>query len=125
MRRKRRELLVFPVPRGWRSRYGAAPSSRAPQRPSEQRCFKTRRIWPPWPRHSPARRTIECCADWCRKSRRAPVAGQETKTGILLDTETTGLDHAKDEIIELGMVKFDYTADGRIVGVRDIVLRLQ
>ena len=45
------------------------------------------------------------------------VAGQDTKTGILLDTETTGLDHAKDEIIELGMVKFDYTADGRIVGV--------
>jgi DNA polymerase III subunit epsilon len=48
-----------------------------------------------------------------------PVAGQETKTGILLDTETTGLDHARDEIIELGMVKFDYTADGRIAGVRD------
>lgn len=48
-----------------------------------------------------------------------PASGQETKTGILLDTETTGLDHAKDEIIELGMVKFDYTPDGRIVGVRD------
>ncbi|MHC2623950.1 DNA polymerase-3 subunit epsilon [Bradyrhizobium huanghuaihaiense] len=46
-------------------------------------------------------------------------AGQETRTGILLDTETTGLDHRKDEIIELGMVKFDYTAEGRIVGVRD------
>ncbi|MCA1542034.1 3'-5' exonuclease [Bradyrhizobium sp. NBAIM32] len=48
-----------------------------------------------------------------------PAAGQEVRTGILLDCETTGLDHAKDEIIELGMVKFDYTADGRIVGVRD------
>ncbi|MCP3468337.1 3'-5' exonuclease [Bradyrhizobium sp. CCGUVB23] len=48
-----------------------------------------------------------------------PMAGQEVKTGILLDTETTGLDHAKDEIIELGMVKFDYLADGRIAGVRD------
>ena len=46
-------------------------------------------------------------------------AGCETRTGILLDTETTGLDHAKDEIIELGMVAFDYTVDGRIVGVRD------
>ncbi|MFT4115936.1 3'-5' exonuclease [Bradyrhizobium sp.] len=43
----------------------------------------------------------------------------ETKVGILLDTETTGLDHAKDEIIELGMVKFDYLPDGRIVGVRE------
>jgi DNA polymerase-3 subunit epsilon len=48
-----------------------------------------------------------------------PAIGQETKVGILLDTETTGLDHRKDEIIELGMVKFDYLPDGRIVGVRD------
>lgn len=44
--------------------------------------------------------------------------GQDVRIGVLLDTETTGLDHAKDEIIELGMVKFDYTSDGRIVGVR-------
>ncbi|MCK1483372.1 3'-5' exonuclease [Bradyrhizobium sp. 193] len=49
----------------------------------------------------------------------SPVAGQGTKTGVLLDTETTGLDHAKDEIIELGMVKFDYTPEARIVGLRD------
>jgi DNA polymerase III subunit epsilon len=49
----------------------------------------------------------------------APLVGQETKTAILLDTETTGLDHRKDELIELGMVKFDYTPDGRIIGVRD------
>lgn len=50
-----------------------------------------------------------------------PAAGQEVRTGILLDTETTGLDYAKDEIIELGMVKFDYAADGRIVGVRGTI----
>lgn len=48
-----------------------------------------------------------------------PASGRPTKTGILLDTETTGLDHSKDEIIELGMVKFDYLQDGRIAGVRD------
>lgn len=48
-----------------------------------------------------------------------PTVGQDCRTGILLDTETTGLDPAKDEIIELGMVKFDYTLDGRIVGVCD------
>jgi DNA polymerase III subunit epsilon len=49
----------------------------------------------------------------------APADGRDTKVAILLDTETTGLDHRKDELIELGMVKFDYSADGRIVGVRD------
>jgi DNA polymerase-3 subunit epsilon len=48
-----------------------------------------------------------------------PTVGQETKVGILLDTETTSLDHRRDELIELGMVKFDYTADGRIASVRD------
>ena len=48
-----------------------------------------------------------------------PTMGQEVRTGVLFDTETTGLDHVKDEIIELGMVKFDYSPDGRIVGVRD------
>lgn len=48
-----------------------------------------------------------------------PSIVQDTKTAVLLDTETTGLDHTMDEIIELGMVKFDYTPDGRIVGVRE------
>jgi DNA polymerase-3 subunit epsilon len=48
-----------------------------------------------------------------------PPVGLDIKTAILLDTETTGFDARKDEIIELGMVKFDYTPDGRIAGVRD------
>jgi DNA polymerase III subunit epsilon len=50
----------------------------------------------------------------------APPVGLDTKTAVLLDTETTGLDSRNDQIIELGMVKFDYLSDGRIVGVRDI-----
>lgn len=45
--------------------------------------------------------------------------GQNTKTGILLDVETTGLDPQKDEII-IGMVKFDYLPDGRIASLRDV-----
>jgi DNA polymerase III subunit epsilon len=36
------------------------------------------------------------------------------RIGVLTDTETTGLDHNKCEIIELGMVAFTYDDDGRI-----------
>ncbi len=54
-----------------------------------------------------------------RRETFVPSNGQSTKTGILIDVETTGLDQQKDEVIELGMVKFDYLPDGRIAGVRD------
>jgi DNA polymerase-3 subunit epsilon len=41
------------------------------------------------------------------------------RLGIFLDLETTGLDHAADEIIELAMVRFAYGADGELLGVGD------
>src|SRR5690349_18287828 len=115
--RKRRESLVFQVPRGDFGRYcGPMDALTQPLRDG----------------HTLDPADLAAMADALAQStdyrvlRRliprspyTPAAGQEVRTGILLDTETTGLDHAKDEIIELGMVAFDYTADGRIVGVRD------
>jgi DNA polymerase III subunit epsilon len=46
-------------------------------------------------------------------------ADQRIKGGILFDVETTGLDTKADEVIELGMVKFAYCADGRVAHVID------
>lgn len=37
---------------------------------------------------------------------------KDQKLGLILDTETTGLDHRADEIIELGMVLFSYNNSG-------------
>jgi hypothetical protein len=40
-----------------------------------------------------------------------------TRRAIFVDVETTGLDAAKDSVIELAVLPFDYTADGTIVAV--------
>ncbi|NBJ13803.1 3'-5' exonuclease [Microvirga arsenatis] len=40
------------------------------------------------------------------------------KIGLIVDTETTGLDKAKDEVIELGMIAFIYHVEGQ---VRDVI----
>jgi DNA polymerase-3 subunit epsilon len=39
------------------------------------------------------------------------------KRGVYLDTETTGVDGRKDEILELAMVPFDYDPHGRLCAV--------
>lgn len=44
--------------------------------------------------------------------------GSETRLGLFIDVETTGLDPTNDEIIELAMVPFTYSLDGRIFEIR-------
>lgn len=45
-----------------------------------------------------------------------PTAEQapKLKVGLMVDVETTGLDPVKDEILELGLVPFNYDSTGRI-----------
>lgn len=45
------------------------------------------------------------------------IADEETKLGLYVDTEATGLDTNRDEIIELAMVPFRFTRDGTVVRV--------
>ncbi|MCJ2082066.1 3'-5' exonuclease [Methylobacterium sp. J-090] len=40
---------------------------------------------------------------------------ETVRRGLILDVETTGLDHNLHQVIELGMVPFTYTDDGRIL----------
>ncbi|EJL35692.1 DNA polymerase III epsilon subunit-like 3'-5' exonuclease [Caulobacter sp. AP07] len=48
----------------------------------------------------------------------APVGDPTTlRQGVYLDVETTGKNAARDEIIELAMVPYQYDAEGRLCGV--------
>jgi DNA polymerase-3 subunit epsilon len=49
---------------------------------------------------------------------------EPTFIGLILDTETTGVDHARDEVIELGIIKFEYGASGRVYRVIETLNQL-
>ena len=52
------------------------------------------------------------------------AADEPTFIGLILDTETTGIDHARDEVIELGIIKFEYGASGRVYRVLETLNQL-
>ena len=51
-----------------------------------------------------------------------PPEGVTTKRAVIVDVETTGVDQCVDEIIELAMLKFDYSIDGGFVPTADTVV---
>jgi len=57
---------------------------------------------------------IPAVADW-----RLPAAGAQTRRGVYVDVESTGLNHETDEVIELALLPFDYDPHtGAITRVR-------
>ena len=59
--------------------------------------------------------------------RRAVVPAEATATrlGLMVDVETTGLDAARNEIIELAMVPFTYGLDGQVFGIGEAFTALR
>lgn len=51
------------------------------------------------------------------RAQRVPPAGAQLRQGLFVDVETTGLDPAHHEIIELAMTPFSYGVDGEIYAV--------
>lgn len=51
--------------------------------------------------------------------------GVATRRGVFLDLETTGLDPARDEIIEFAMVPFTYGLDGEVYEIGEAFSRLR
>jgi DNA polymerase III subunit epsilon len=48
-----------------------------------------------------------------------PAGETPSRRAVFVDVETTGLDQGQDEVIELAMAAFDYSIDGRVLGIRD------
>ncbi len=73
---------------------------------------------------------LEGTGDYRVLRRLQPLAGhpdapeEPTFIGLVVDVETTGTDFSTDEVIELGILKFEYGASGRIYRVLDTLNQL-
>jgi len=59
------------------------------------------------------------------RSQIRPADGSPLRLGVMLDLETTGLSAAGDEIIEMALLPFTYSLDGRIFEVKAPFHRLR
>jgi len=59
------------------------------------------------------------------RTRISEADGAPTRTGLFVDVETTGLDPARCEIIELAMVPFTYGLDGQVFAIGEAFHRLR
>ncbi len=50
--------------------------------------------------------------------------GSSTRLGVFIDVEATGLNHATDELIEIALLPFTYSLDGRIFSVEPPISQL-
>ena len=73
------------------------------------------------PDHESTARMLEATGDYrvLRRLQPRPVAvsrspRQGEKIAVIVDTETTGLDQTRDEVIELGMIALTYDGDGQV-----------
>lgn len=59
------------------------------------------------------------------RTRFAERNAEEAFIGVVVDTETTGLDVSSVDVIELGMVKFEYSPEGKVFRLLDSFSQLQ
>jgi len=55
--------------------------------------------------------------DWPQQYAGDYTPDRQVRKGVFLDVETTGIDWNREELIELAMVPFEYTDDGRVYRV--------